>query len=119
MSAGAWLIGLHLMSAHAVPGYESATVGIYARAPQGWTAGVLRNSEGRASGYFGRTTEWGPWALTVGTIGGYKRGGLQPLIAPSLRVWSAGDVAARLTLIPAPPHPGGAAALHLSLEVKL
>jgi hypothetical protein len=117
MSAGAWLIGLHLLSAHAAPGYQSATVGIYAQSPEGWTAGVLRNSEGRLSAYAGHTSEWGPVSLTVGGIGGYKRGGLQPLLVPSVRVIEVGDLAARLSLIP-PPGQGGSAALHLSVEMK-
>lgn len=119
MSAGAWLVGLHLLSAHAQPGYQSATVGIYAQSPDGLTAGVLRNSEGGVSAYVGQTFEVGPLSVTLGTIGGYKRGGLQPLLVPSLRLWRAGDVAARLSLIPAPPHRGGSAALHLSLEMSL
>lgn len=119
MSTGAWLIGLHLLSAHAQPGFQAATVGIYAQSPDGWMAGVLRNSEGSLSAYAGHTTEWGPLSVTVGAIGGYKRGGLQPLLVPSLRVWTAGDLAARLSFIPAPPHPGGSAAMHLSVEMRL
>lgn len=118
MSAGAWLIGLHLLSAHVEPGYQSATVGVYAQSPEGWTIGVLRNSEGGVSAYAGHTSEWGPVSVTVGTIGGYKRGGLQPLLVPSMRVWSVGDLAARLSLIPAAPHPGSSAALHLSVEMR-
>lgn len=114
----AWIIGLHLLSFHIHPGFETATVGIYARSPEGITAGALRNSEGRFSAYLGYTAEWGPMAVTVGGIGGYKRGEVQPLLIPSVKIPFVNDVAARLSFIPSPGR-GGSAALHLSFEINL
>ncbi len=116
----AWTIGLHLLTAHAVPGYEAVTPGAYARHESGFTLGAYRNSIGRASAYAGWTfeTEDRRFALTVGAVTGYERrcridrfehaggiatvprcsghtgGKVGPLLAPSVRL---GD--ARLALV--------------------
>lgn len=130
MTINAWAIGLHLLTAHATPGYEAVTPGAYARHESGATFGAYRNSIGRASAYAGWTFERGQFALTVGAVSGYERrcrvdrwedaggkhtnpvcsghtgGKLGPLLAPSVRI---GD--ARLSLV-AFKKP----AVHLSLE---
>lgn len=130
MSLDAWTIGLHLLTAHAVPGYEAVTPGVYARHESGLTFGAYRNSIGRRSAYAGWTFESGRFALTVGAVSGYGRrcrvdrfehaggiatvprcsghtgGKLGPLLAPSVRI---GD--ARLSLV-AFKKP----AIHLSAE---
>lgn len=120
MSADAWIVGLHLLSAHAQPGFEAATVGLYAQAPSGLTAGVLRNSERRLSLYAGETwhTADGRWAITAGAITGYRGARVTPLLVPSLRLQLGDGAAARISLIPKPPREGGSSALHLSLELN-
>jgi hypothetical protein len=119
--ATTWALGLHLLSAHAAPGFEAATVGAYAQAPCGLTVGALRNSERRLSVYAGRTwhTADGRWALTAGGITGYRSAALTPLLVPSLRLPLSPASALRLSLIPKPPRAGGASALHASLEWRL
>ena len=109
MSASGWILGLHLLSVHAQPGYELATPGFYAVAPHGATLGLMRNSEGRASAYAGLTMRRGDLALTVGAITGYQRARVLPLVVPSVQLGAG----ARLSLV---PNAFGAWALHLSLE---
>lgn len=69
-----WILGLHLLSAHAHPGYDTVTPGLFVRSPGGITAGVLRNSVGRPGVYLGQTFETadGRFALTLGAITGYR-----------------------------------------------
>lgn len=126
------ILGIHLLTAHSMPGYETVTPGIYTRHESGFSAGTYRNSIGRQSTYAGWTfeTEDKRWALTVGAVTGYQRkcwldrfewydgaaivprcsghtsGRLGALIAPSVKV---GD--ARLSLV-AFKRP----AVHLSWE---
>lgn len=120
MSAQAWVLGAHLLSAHAQPGYEAATVGLYARAPGGMTVGALRNSERSLSLYAGHTwqTADGRWALTAGVISGYSSARLNPLLVPSVRVPLGAAAAARISLIPKPRN-GGSSAVHFSVEWRL
>ncbi|UDF33527.1 UNVERIFIED_ORG: hypothetical protein LHJ69_12930 [Shinella sp. XGS7] len=114
-----WRLGAHLASAHARGGYEAATVGVYARAPDGLTLGLLRNSERRASLYLAHTWETRDqrWALSAGVITGYRGAAVSPLVVPSLRLPLPGQGAAalRLSLIPK-ARAGGSSALHLSAE---
>lgn len=116
-SADVWMLGLHLLSAHAQPGYEAATVGVYAQAPSGLTLGVLRNSERRLSLYAGHTwhTADGRWALTAGGITGYRSARVSPLLVPSLRVPLGDGSALRVSLIPKPRN-GGSSAVHVGAE---
>lgn len=117
-----WRLGAHLASAHARGGYEAATVGLYARAPDGLTLGLLRNSEGRASVYAAHTWESDDrrWALTAGLIAGYRAAPVSPLVVPSLRFPIGRDLdqgpALRLAWIPKPRHEGGSSALHIAIE---
>lgn len=108
------VLGLHLATAHAAGGYESFNPGVYVVSPEGWTAGVLRNSERRTSVYGGMTFETADrrWALTVGGITGYRKS-VTPLLVPSVRVPVAGSFAARFSLL---VPPGQRPALHVGLE---
>lgn len=132
MTLETWTLGLHLLTAHAMPGYEAVTPGIYARHESGATFGAYRNSIGRRSAYAGWTFESGRFALTVGAVSGYERrcrtdrwtepngsistnpvcsghvgDKLGPLLAPSVRIGHA-----RLSLV-AFKKP----AVHLSVEI--
>lgn len=112
------VVGLHLASAHSRPGFEAANPGLYLKRDDGLTAGLLRNSYGRASLYAGWTLETtdGRLAVTVGAITGYPARSVSLLVAPSMHVPLAAGWGARLAVLPKPPIPGGAAALHLSIE---
>lgn len=89
------ILGLHLATVHVPdrPWLSSATPGIYARAPEGWSAGVFRNSFGRASVYGGFQFE--PVAhlsIGVGLVSGYEyRMVEQPCgkFYPGLESWGA------------------------------
>lgn len=138
----AWVIGLHLATAHAgqqVP-MNAATPGLYLKAPNGWAGGAYRNSLGNASLWVGKVFETADkrWALTVGAVTGYQRREgqrycrhgfrhvawnpcvlgdsepVRPLLAPSVRLPITDNVAARLSYMP--KFGDGAHALHLSLE---
>jgi hypothetical protein len=116
MSAAAWIIGVHLATAHAAPGLELHTAGVYAVAPGGLTAGALRNSHGRGSLYLAHTWQRGPWGLTAGAITGYPARPVLPMLVPSVRVPLGSGAAARLSYLPRVPRYGSSAAVHLSLE---
>lgn len=113
------LVGAHLASWHARPGYEWATYGVYARSCGGATVGALRNSEGGSSVYIAQTwsTRDGRWSLTAGGITGYRAAGVSPLVVPSLAVPLSGRAAARISFLPQ-AHRGGSSALHLSIEFQ-
>lgn len=112
----AWVIGVHLLTAHAASGYEAVTPGIYARHESGFTVGAYRNSIGRESVYAGWTWETPDrrFALTAGGVTGYERkcwrevrnepngsvstlphctgfegGKVAPMLVPSMRLGSA------------------------------
>lgn len=109
MTTSGWILGLHLFSVHAQPGYERVTPGLYAMSPSGLTVGAFRNSEGGRSVYAGCTWQGQRFGMTVGAVSGYRRAGMLPLVVPSVRL---GD-SARLSAI---PNPFGPWALHLSFE---
>lgn len=138
----AWIIGLHLATAHSggeIP-LESVTPGVYAKAPSGWAVGAYRNSFKRASVWGGHVFETADkrWALTVGVVTGYTReegqrfcrpgfislpgnpcyhgdkAALRALVAPSVRIPINSSTAMRLAYMPKVGD--GAHALHMSLE---
>ena len=113
------LVGAHLASWHAKPGYEWATYGVYARSCGGATVGALRNSEGRTSVYLAQTwtTADGRWSLTAGGVTGYSSAGLNPLLVPSVALPLSRRTEARLSFLPQ-SHKGGSSALHLSIEFQ-
>lgn len=122
MSTAAIIVGLHLATAHAGGvGLESVTPGVYARMPNGITAGAYRNSHGLGSAYLGMTwsTADGRWSITAGGVTGYPRAKVSPLLVPSMRLPINGTSwAARLAYLPK-PHSDGAQGVHLSLERAL
>lgn len=114
-------VGLHLASVHTSPGFNNSNPGIYVRAANGFTAGVLRNSYRRTSAYAGWTWETKgrvTAALTVGAITGYPASDVMPLVVPSVAV-HFGRAAVRMAVIPKPPSKGGAACFHLMVESAL
>ena len=113
----AWIIGMHLFTWHSAPGFEPATVGAYARSPDGATIGVYRNSEGGRSAYAGLTMETPgrQFALTVGAVTGYRAAQVIPLIAPSAR-FGSDDLALRVAVIPRIPRFTPATAVSFSIE---
>lgn len=122
----AWIIGLHLWSTHfgacyetpiGCQQYESATTGVYWRAPSGLTIGGYSNSYGKDSFYAGWTFETADrrFALLVAGVTGYRRAAVVPAIVPSVRVDLRGGVALRLSAIPR-VEKKGANVLHLAVE---
>lgn len=121
-----WLIGLHLWSTHfgacydttmGCRKYESATTGVYARAPNGGTFGAYTNSYGKPSAYAGWTFETADrrFALLVGGVTGYERAAVLPLIVPSVRFEIAQRTALRIAGAPR-FEKNGASVLHVALE---
>ena len=100
LPAHADTVGLHVASAH-VPQrkFNNVNPGLYFRSDTGWTVGGYRNSLGRTSVYGGYTLEYGLLALTAGAVTGYQDA-LQPMLVPSLRLFSHEGVSARLAYIP-------------------
>jgi hypothetical protein len=122
----AWIVGLHLWSSHfgacydligECKPYESATVGIYAKAPGGFTFGAYRNSYGKPSAYAGWTFETKDrrFALVVAGITGYDRATVVPAVVPSVRFYLGGHTALRIAGLPR-FEKGGASVLHFALE---
>lgn len=115
-------IGFHVASHH-VPSREfnNMNPGAYVRWDNGLTLGGYYNSERRMSVYAGYTQEWGPFALTMGavtgTIYGFKRRAVMPMIVPSLRLGSVGPADVRVAVLPKLGK-GGATVVHLMLEVR-
>ena len=49
------ILGLHMMTWHAQPGFNNINPGLYFKVESGLTGGVYYNSERRWSAYLGRT----------------------------------------------------------------
>lgn len=109
-------VGIHAFSFHDKAGYKTFTPGIYCKTDSGWTAGALKNSEGRFGAYAGKTfeTQSKVFAVTVGGITGYESA-VTPLVVPSLLV---PNTSVRLSWLSKVPKTNGASALHISYEVK-
>jgi hypothetical protein len=109
-------VGVHALSFHDKAGYNTFTPGIYCKTASGWTAGMLRNSEGRFGAYAGKTfeTQSKAFAVTLGGITGYESA-VTPLVVPSLLVPNTG---VRLSWLSKVPKTKGASALHISYEMK-
>lgn len=116
--ASAWLLGLHLLTAHMKSGYEMATMGIYLKSPSGLTLGAYRNSYSRLSAYSAMTlsTEDCKWSITAGIVSGYPAAPIMPLLVPSRRFELDAKSHLRLSVLPKPPQHGQTTALHLSFE---
>lgn len=112
------VVGLHLVSGHSRPFFEAANPGLYVKRDDGLTAGLLRNSYGRASVYAGWTLETadGRLAVTVGAITGYPARDVSRWWRPACACRWPRAGGARLSVLPKPPQTGAAAALHLSIE---
>ena len=123
--AFAGTVGLHLVSVHSTPGYNSLNLGAYYRADNGATLGAYCNSESRSelfpdaklcqvSRYVGYTvthdTRFGDVSATIGIIQGYQRGTM-PMILPTVRYDSW-----RVAIIPRIDPKRGAWVVHLMRE---
>ncbi|ACB34533.1 hypothetical protein Lcho_2267 [Leptothrix cholodnii SP-6] len=111
-------VGLHLATAHTAGGYNPVNPGLYIRTARGLTLGIYRNSMRATSAYAAYTHEWlgGHLALTAGAVTGYAALPVAPLLVPSVRLDLVDGFSARLAYLPKPPHYGGSAGLHLSVE---
>ncbi|MGE5863844.1 MAG: hypothetical protein ACM32J_01970 [Rhizobacter sp.] len=108
-STGAWsagpasgkdTLGLHLFSQHLpAASYNNVNPGIYYRLAEGPVAGIYRNSVRRTSIYGGYTWQYDRFDLTVGAVTGYSQG-VQPLLVPSMALFTYRGVTTRLAFIP-------------------
>lgn len=104
-------IGINTVTAHASGGFRSWTPGAYLRTADGFTAGILRNSEGTWGSHVGMTWRTDlagvPIDVQAGAITGYRRAPVLPLASASVRIGHQ-----RVIWIPGPR--GGA--MHISME---
>lgn len=91
-------VGLHIGTVHSERGFNDVNPGVYVE-HNGYTAGVLKNSESRTSVYAGYTWHYGNLGLTAGAITGYRRAQVMPLVTPSIR-FNVGPGAIRLAYLP-------------------
>ena len=108
-------VGVNVATLHYEPGYETFTPGVYVEYAS-FTGGVYRNSEGGTSvhaGYMFRSVLGSPIDVIVGVVTGYDKGGVLPMLLPSLRI-PVGAGAVRFTLLL--PYDKGSAGIHFSLE---
>ena len=99
-AAQADTVGLHLASVHDPQRhFNNNNPGLYYRSNDGWTAGGYRNSLRRTSAYAGFTWQHGALGLTAGGVTGYQET-LQPMLVPSLRLFTHQGFSARLAYIP-------------------
>ena len=124
MNFDAWIIGVHLVTAHFPAAYDGVhrfewlTPGLYVVAPGGATVGAYRNSYGNASAYAGWTWRRGQWALMVGAVTGYDRASVLPMVVPSYSFKLEDNKALRFSYMPK-TYKAGAHALHVSYEFQL
>ncbi len=114
--ASAGTIGLHIASQHfPAKRYNNSNPGIYYRTDEGWTAGTYRNSIRRQSVYAGYTWKFGRLDVTTAAVTGYQDT-LQPLLVPSLSLFTYKGVTPRLAYIPRVEKKIGSHVLHLMVE---
>lgn len=111
------VIGFHLFSQH-IPAanYNNLNPGIYYRLAEGPVAGIYRNSVRRTSVYAGYTWQYNRFDLTAGFATGYTRGA-QPLLVPSMALFTYRGVTTRLVFIPRIEKRIGSHVLHIVAEI--
>ena len=114
--AGAATIGVHLGSLH-IPAkdYNNTNPGLYVRLDSGWTGGLYRNSLAKNSVYAGYTWTHGAFSVTAGGVTGYFET-LQPLLVPSIALFTHRGITPRIAFIPRVEKKIGAHVLHLMVE---
>jgi hypothetical protein len=99
-ASGADTFGLHLASVHTpARHFNNTNPGVYYRSDDGWTVGGYHNSLRNPSVYAGYSWQYGAFALTAGGVTGYQDA-VQPMLVPSLRVFTHEGFSARLAFIP-------------------
>lgn len=114
--AMAQTFGLHLVSHHAPAKiYNNTNPGVYYRTPEGWTAGIYRNSLSRTSVYAGYTWKFGQLDVTTAAVTGYFHT-VQPLLVPSISLFTWRGITPRIAYIPRVEKKIGSHVMHLMLE---
>lgn len=110
-------IGVHLFSHHfPAENYNNVNPGLYYRLAEGPVMGFYRNSVRRLSIYAGYTFEWGRFDLTLGAVTGYEYAA-QPLVVPSVALFTVRGVTGRLAYIPHIEKRIGSNVLHFAIEM--
>jgi len=109
-------IGLHIGSHH-IPAktYNNTNPGLYYRTDEGWTIGAYRNSLRKNSVYAGYTWKFGALDVTTAGVTGYFHK-VQPLLVPSLSLFTYQGVTPRIAYIPRVEKKIGSHVLHLMVE---
>ena len=109
-------IGLHIGSHHfPAKNYNNSNPGLYYRTDEGWTVGGYCNSLRRNSFYAGYTWKFGALDVTTAGVTGYFHK-VQPLLVPSLSLFTYRGVTPRVAYIPQVEKKVGAHVLHLMVE---
>jgi hypothetical protein len=114
--ARAGTVGLHIGSHH-MPAktYNNSNPGLYYRTDESWTAGAYRNSLRKNSVYAGYTWKFGALDVTTAGVTGYFHA-VQPLLVPSLSLFTYRGITPRIAYIPRVEKKIGAHVLHLMVE---
>ncbi len=109
-------IGLHIGSHHMpAKNYNNSNPGMYYRTDEGWTVGAYRNSLRNNSVYAGYTWKFGALDVTTAGVTGYFHK-VQPLLVPSLSLFTYRGVTPRVAYIPRVEKRIGSHVLHLMVE---
>ena len=113
------ILGLHLMTWHAQPGWNGINPGLYAKVDSGWTAGFYYNSDRRWSAYAGKTFKvFDKVDVTVGGVTGYSTRTISPLVIPSIELWRFEGADVRLAFAPRVPGVNPSALIHFTIEKR-
>lgn len=117
MPAEAGTIGFHVGSHHMPEkNYNNFNPGMYYRTDEGWTVGAYRNSLSKNSVYAGYTWKFfGFLEVTTAGVTGYFDA-VQPLLVPSISLFTYRGVTPRLAYIPQVEKKIGSHVFHLMVE---
>ena len=109
-------LGFHIASQH-IPerNYNNTNPGVYYRLDSGWTGGFYNNSLRKTSVYAGYTWKLGPLDVTGALATGYLNA-VQPLLVPSVALFTVNGITPRLAFIPRVEKRLGVNVLHLMVE---
>lgn len=117
-----WTVGLQMLSFHDQVDnvqFKTITPGIYASSPEGYTAGIYRNSIGKTSLFAGKAFKADfslageEYSVMLGGVTGYNGVAVAPMIVPSIKIDKF-----RFCYVPPYEKKGFYQVLHFSIETK-